>query len=131
MRPVIYRPNLQGKADPEVVRAIEHLFTVLHGKDGVVPSVQKLNQAGFITKDEAQVAFGPHATRKALSIGGSHPHNVSGLLGILSQGQFTKVDVFAQDPPINDPHSQDGVLIISGGVKKVFRQGPPPGWVNF
>ena len=129
--PVIYRPNLTGKADPEVVKAIDHIIELLHGRDGIIPQIHKLNQAGFITKDEAHETFGARRMQRELSIGGTHPHNVTGLLGILAQGQLTKIDSFASDPSLNDPHSQDGVVVISGGVKKIFRVGPPAGWVAF
>ena len=125
---LVLRP-MKGKVDDDVMRNIERLAEEMRK---LRAETNGIKEAGYITADDATAKYGAQATRRALQIGGSHPHNVQGLVGVLSQPQLPGVDKFASDPPLSDPHSQDGVIIISGGTKKRFDATlTPPQWVVF
>lgn len=76
------RPNLKGKADPEVVRA----FKDVHDRLDVLDKFRSdTTQANYLTPEQGSASFGAEATRSAIKATGSTPLNLQNLQGIPAQ----------------------------------------------
>ena len=128
-----YFPNLTGKVDPEVEKAITALYQAHYSSvqtlDGVKAITDNLNVPGrpshqfFHPEDRAYL-------QNVFQANGTHPVNVTNLLGILAQPQEAKtsVNINSTGAPINIPNAVNGQLQIVNGEIFFFTAFPPPGF---
>jgi hypothetical protein len=101
-----YYPSLEGKADPEVVRAFNHMRYLVHQLQVQVQN----HQQNFVTKQAAAEQYGPEVVRKELLTAGPHFLSVHNLPGVLAQPQLAFTAVTAI-PTIGDPLSREGSVV--------------------
>lgn len=103
-----YYPQIDGKADYEVVRAIRLAYDNLYQLRGEVDAHKNSN---YVKRHEVAKFLSPAATRGNLQAGGIAPLNVQGLLGQLAQPQIADAVSVPALPPLSSPLSQDGTLV--------------------
>lgn len=120
-------PNLSNRIDPVTDQAIRYLFDAIYAlQDGSGLG----DGAKKIITDIAGPTLSLSLVNKALSAGGSHPLNVTGLPGILPQPQPSATPVVTA-LPTSGPLVFLGSQVIFNGLPYHYLQltpGSPPFW---
>jgi hypothetical protein len=119
-----WQPVLGPSVDPSVRNSIKVAFRYLYRLRGMA---NDLENAGYVTGDQADAQYGPEAMTDALSASGSNPLNVQGLVGVLAQPQLAGAPVVTSLPALGTPAAQDGALVYYNGLLYRF-DGPSGTW---
>lgn len=122
MKPPTFNPQSPPtltRSEPGITQALTFLYKAVY-------SLQARLGGGGGRKHDRTSALTMDEIRSALQVGGSHPLNITGLIGLTGQQQRS-APILASLPGPTHPASTSGSLILVGGTLYYYNTSTVPG----